>query len=302
MSNFLAGLPVVGSLFDHSDEDAINAVKGNKTLWDNLKTPDLKWKDYDPSAYQYGGDMQAQQIQDDPLIKSAQMSALQKLSGLADTGLSDVDQAGFENARSIGSQVAHGADQAALQNATSRGVAGSGMEFAMREQGAQDAASRAQQAGLQQAADSARQRALYQKTYGDALSSQRSQDFQQSAANTDILNRFNQANTGRRDQISQANTSGSNQAQMYNNQGQINTQQQNYNDQLSKTAGQTGANTGVANAYAAENAANTANRNSNTQLGIQAATMAMGAPPAPTGGKKQMVAGSDDLSKYQDMA
>jgi hypothetical protein len=299
MSNPLAQLPIVGGMFDSSQDDAINAIKGNKGLWDNLKTPDLQWKDYAPTAYQYGGDMQAQQIENDPLIRSAQMSALQKLSGLADTGLSDVDQAGYENARSIGSQVAHGADQAALQNATSRGVAGSGMEFAMREQGAQDAASRAQQAGLQQAADSARQRALYQKTYGDALSSQRGQDFQQSAANTDILNKFNQANTGRRDQVNQANTAGSNQAQMYNNQGQINTQQQNFNNQLSKTGGQTGANGQVANAYAAENAANTAGRNANTGLAISAIA---GMPSGAGGGTKKQLAGTDDLTKYQDMA
>jgi hypothetical protein len=67
------------------------------------------------------------------------------------TGLSAEDQLNFEKARSLGAQQSQQGAQAALQNAAARGVGGSGLEFGMREQANQEAANRAQTAGLEQA-------------------------------------------------------------------------------------------------------------------------------------------------------
>lgn len=259
LDNFMSGLPIVGGLFDDSDQQAIDQLKQNQSIYGNLKTP--TFQNYNPTAYT--PDMaQASTISGDPNVRGQQSNVLMKMAGLADTGLSDVDTAGFERARQLGDQVENQGNAAALQNAQARGIGGSGLEFAMHEQANQDAANRANQSGLQQAADSARQRALYNEAYGNALSGVRGQDFQQNAANAGVLNQFSQYNTGAQNQANLYNTGQSNYAQQYNN----GLQQQGYEDQLQKANGEAGANTSVAGGYAAENAANTSNRNSNTGL------------------------------------
>lgn len=278
MGNVLAKIPLFGGLFDDSQDKAMEQLQKNQQLWGDLQTP--TFDRYTPEQYKYVGDYtpeeaKASTISEDPMIRSAQMSALQKMAGLADVGLSDVDQAGYEKARSMAGQISRSGTAAALQNAQARGVGGSGLEFVMREQAAQDAAQKAQEAGLQQASDSARQRALYQQAYGNALSGVRGQDYNANAANASILNNFNMYNTqagnqaqqynlGQRQKISNANTQQNNQAQQYNNQ----MKQQDYANRSQKVAGQTGANTGMAQGYGAENAANQSERNSLLNAGV----------------------------------
>jgi hypothetical protein len=86
----------------------------------------------------------------------------------------------------------------------------------MRESANQQAAERAQDAGLAQAADSAKQRALYQTAYGNALGQQRQQDHAAASANTGIINRFNEMNTSNRNQTNNANANLRNNAFQYN--------------------------------------------------------------------------------------
>jgi hypothetical protein len=263
MDNFAASLPVIGGMFDDSEENALNELQRNQGLYGSLQLPqfqDYKPVEYDPSM------ASATTISEDPMLRSAQMSALNKMAGLADTGLSAVDQAGFENARQMGNQMAASGTAAALQNAEARGVGGSGLEYAMREAASQGGALRGQQAALQQSSDSARQRALYQQAYGSMLGNVRGQDYNTDAANSGILNQFNQYNTGNRNQASLYNVGQQNYGQQYNND----LRQREYDDQYRKVSGQAGANSGMAQGYAAENAANTANRNSNTSLGAMA--------------------------------
>lgn len=276
MSNILSSIPIIGGLFDDSQEQALEQLRANQQLYGNLQTPDFQT--YTPEQYQVAGSYDPQQAQastisEDPTLRSAQLSALNKMAGLANTGLSDVDQAGFAKAREQADQISHSGTQAALQNAQARGVGGSGLEFVMREQAAQDAAQRAQDAGLSQASQSAQMRALYNQAFGSMAGQVRGQDYNANAANAGILNNFNMYNTqsgnqaqlynlGQQQQVSNANVTQNNQAQQYNNQ----LKQQTYGDQLQKVNGQAGANTGVAQGYAAENAANTSERNSNTGL------------------------------------
>lgn len=293
LTNFLSSIPVVGGLFDDSEQQALDQLAQNKDLFNAIQLPTLN--DYKPEDYQVAGtydplQAQATTVSENPEDRSMQMAALNRMAGLADTGLSDVDNAGFERARSMANQISNSGTAAALQNAQARGVAGSGLEFALREQAGQDAATRAQQAGLDQAAASAQQRALYNQAFGNATSQMRAQDLQPQMANANILNQFAQYNTGAQNQAQQynlqnaqdvanQNTTQANYAQQYNNQ----MAQQNFQNQMQKAGAQAGANTGMAQGYAAQNAANTDARNANTQLGASI----LGMPAGVGGGKRK---------------
>lgn len=242
------------------DSSALNALKQNTDIWGNIVTPDLKWQNYDPTTFNPDAE-QATTIKEDPQLISRQMDALNNLAGLSQNGLSEVDQAGYQKARSEAGQIANQQTGAALENAQARGQSGSGLEFAMREMAGQNASNAAQNSDLQQAADAAKQRALYQQAYGSQLAGQRAQDFQTQGANTNILNQFNQQNTQARNQANYANTQQMNDAQKYNQQGTMNTQQQVFNNAVTRAGGQAAANTGLAQGYAAQDAANTSQQN-----------------------------------------
>jgi hypothetical protein len=255
-------MSILSSIFggDDSYGDVRGIMDDNRRLYDQLKTPD--YQEYVPELYNTESS-NYKLIDGDPRLQSRQEDVLAELAGLKDTGQSDVDAAGFDKARALGDQFAKANTGAAVQDAQNRGVAGSGMEFAMREMGNQGAAERAHTAALEQAADSARQRALYAKMYGDELGSQRNQNYQQSATNTNIINDFNRANTQQRNTVNNANVDTHNSAFQYN-QG---LKDKNFNNQLAKIGGQTGANQGVATAIAAHGAAEQDDRNRLLQLG-----------------------------------
>jgi hypothetical protein len=273
LGSVATGVPIVGGFFDHSDDDALAQLQKNQGLY-NFDLPTLK--EYDPENFKYQGDYRPEsaeyrQVAEDPMLRSAQMSALAKLSGLADNGLSQMDELGYHQAQQLGARDARQGTQAAINNANARGIGGSGLEFAMREMANQGGADRTQEAALQQAADSARQRAQYQMAYGDALSGARDQDYRTNAQNSNIINQFNQMNTQNRNSaqmrnldsrqaIRNANVTQNNQAQLTNND----IRQQGYQNQMERANAQSGANTGMAQGYAAQNASRTSERNANT--------------------------------------
>lgn len=276
LKGLASGIPVIGGMFDDSGDQALEQLKENQRLASLIGLPELK--DYRPEEYGYSGDYTpegaiAEKISEDPELRSQQMAVLKKLSGLADTGLSEVDEQGFNQARKIGARTARAGNAAAMQDARVRGVSGSGLEFAMREMANQDGADRAQDAALAQAAESARSRAMYQTAYGNALSNTRGEDFRAGSANTDIANRFNMENTQNRNLAEQSNlqnrqgvmnlnTGERNDAQKYNNE----MRQNQFSNQMQKYGAQTGANTGMAQGNFAQNAARTSERNANTAL------------------------------------
>jgi hypothetical protein len=278
VSNFLAGLPIVGGLFDDSQDKAQQELAQNKKLYDSLVTPDFK--EYDPERYDLVGtykpeEMTADTINEDPSLKNNEMMTLDRLRGLSETGLSDVDNLGYERARQEAGQISNAGTEAALANATARGVGGSGLEFGMREKASQDAAQREQDMAAQQAAKAAEMRAAYTQAYGGMLGNVRGEDYRTAAANTDILNKFTEANTtnanyaqqynlGQKQGVANANVQNKNQAQQYNND----LDQREYDDQLKKVSGQAGAGQAVAQGYAAENAANKSTQNSLLNAGV----------------------------------
>lgn len=267
---FLQKMPVFGGLLDDSDQQSKDLLAQNQAMYGNLQTPNSQFQKYTPEAYQYDYNpqrYQANTVQEDPSIRNAQLEALQKLSGLSQTGLTAEDQAAFQKARDMSQQQARGGREAALQNAQARGMAGSGMEFALGQMADQGAAGQAQQAGLDQAAQSARQRALYTQAYGQGLQNLRQQDYGVNAGNADILNRFNQMNTNAqneaamgRNQWGMQNAMNRNYAQQYNQGGQRGLSQQDYENQLSRIQGRTGANNAMDKYYAAQGAANAKQR------------------------------------------
>jgi hypothetical protein len=289
----VTSLPLIGGMFDNTDKLAMEQLAKNQALYNNIALPDLKWQDYNPETYTTQ-DAQYQTISEDPMVRSAQLAALSKMAGLANTGLSDEDAAAFQKARAQGNQMSKAGTEAALANAQARGVGGSGLEFAMREAANQQGAERAQSAGLEQAATAARQRALYNQAYAQGMGSMRTQDMNANQANADIINRFNQANTAQRNSANFANVDMRNQAQMTNNQGKRDVAQQNFNNQLQRAGGQAQANTGMAGGYAAQNAANTAERNRMTDIAMQIAMSGAGGG----GGKKMAGQSNKDYSGY----
>ena len=257
---------------DGSGDEIERLMQENKRLYGDIALPELEFNEYTPEAL-LNESMKGELVNEDPLIKQAQMKALERMAGLAETGFSDVDQANLMNAQDQASGMARQNRDAVLQNAQARGVAGGGLEFALKEMANQEASERARKSGMEGAAETARMRAMQQQAYQNALSGQRSQDFQSNAKNTDILNQFNQMNTQNRNAANQYNVANRNTAQTYNNEMKNQIAQNQFNNQITKVGGQAGANQGVANAVAAKDAANASNMN--TLIG-SAATMGAG--------------------------
>lgn len=273
----VAGL--IGSGDDSDSNAAMAALQQNRDIYGSINAP--QYSPLNPDLYQVAGQYDpkmasANTISEDPSTRNAQLSVLGKMAGLADTGLSDVDQQGYQHAQEMGNQVAKGGTDAAIANAAQRGVGGSGMEFAMREMANQGGAQRANEAGLGQAADSARMRAMYTQAYGQGLSGLRGEDYRAGAGNANILNQFNMANTGAANDaqkynlgnaqaVGNANVGQRNYAHQYNND----LGQREFQDKMAIAGGASGANNNLAQGYAAKDAASTSNTNSNMALAAQ---------------------------------
>lgn len=230
---------------DKGFEEALALAKKNRDLYETLDLPSYsqmipELMNYESANYQLA--------QDDPVSKSMQLEALARMKGLSEEGLSGVDDAAFFRARQMGDQMAKAKTDAAIQNAQMRGVAGGGQEFAMREQAAQEAAQRAQEAGLARAQAAAQQRAQYLNAYANQAAGARDQDYRTNAGNADVINRFNMANTQGRNQANQANVNAKNNAFMYNE----GLKDKNYNNQLGRVDRLTGMNNKEGEIRAAE--------------------------------------------------
>ncbi len=220
---------------DKGFDAARRALDSNRQLYDAIDLPE--YDEMVPELYNTES-ANYELTNEDPVVRSMQLQALAKMGDLSETGLSEMDQAGFARARSMGDQVARSKTDAAIGDAQVRGVAGGGQEFAMREQASQAAAQRAQEAALAQAQASAQQRQMALSAYANQVSGARDQNYRAGAANTDIINRFNQANTSARNATGAANVGQKNEAWQYN-QG---LKDKNYNNQLGMADRKSGFN------------------------------------------------------------
>ena len=96
--------------------------------------------------------IEGKQVEIDPELRRKQMAALEALQAISDGRIESQGEAQRQAARMQSEQVAAGRDAAIQQQMSSRGVGGSGMEFALRGQSGQEAANRAGQMGMQGAA------------------------------------------------------------------------------------------------------------------------------------------------------
>jgi len=257
MANVLSKIPFIGGLFDDSEDQLIAALEKARQEFEGIEVPDIEFQQYDPEM------ATAAQITEDPAVRAKQMALLDQMGRASETGMTDADIASYELATQRAQRGARQAHEALINEAKRRGVSGGGMEFALRERANQDAMTRAADANLQQAADSARQRALYTQMYGGALGDVRAADYKPLAQNVEATNQFNLANTAARNLGQQFNI---------NNRQQV--QQSNFQNKMAKAAGVSGGYKDQAGGYGAVNAANTAQRQGLEQL-IAAAGLGM---------------------------
>jgi hypothetical protein len=220
---------------DSGFSEANRNIAKNRALLEGIELPE--YEEFNPELYNYES-ANFETLSEDPVLRSQQLSILNKMAGLSETGLTDVDAAGFDKARELGNQEARAGRESALRDAQMRGVGGSGLEFALREAGNQSGAEMARKSGMDQAAETAKSRAAYIKAFGDMTGQVRDQDYRTENANKGIINQFNMANTQGRNAANQNNVDSRNSAFQYNQ----NLKDKNFNNQMSRATGQMNLN------------------------------------------------------------
>lgn len=151
-------------------EDAA-AADANRAYWDEINAPSVE------------------DLRGDPTLRQAQMDALDQMAEWSRGGLTGADRATMESARGRDSQQAQAQRMALEQQAQARGIGGSGLDFAMRQQADQGAQQRSSDRDAQMMA-AAQQRALQATQQRAQLGSQtRQQDA------SDVTGAFDSATT-----------------------------------------------------------------------------------------------------------
>jgi len=211
-----------------------------------------------------------EQVSTDPRLRQAQMNALSQLEGVAQSGLTVGDRGDLQRIQGEAAAAEKGQRDAILQNAQSRGVAGSGMELASQMMAQQQGANRASQQGFD-VAKQAQARALEAMLQSGNLGGQiRTQDFGEQSKLAEARDAISRFNTQNKQAVNMANVDARNAAQLRNvnmaqdvaNRGQdTQNQERLYNagnvkdkftQQLQKATGQAGVDQA---ASAAANAA-----------------------------------------------
>lgn len=157
-----------------------------------------------------------EQVKTDPRLREAQMKALSQLEGVADGGLTVGDRGDLQRIQGEMAAAEKGQRDAILQNAQSRGVAGSGMELASQLMAQQGSAGRASQQGFD-VAKQAQARALEAMLQSGQLGgSIRSQDFGEQSKLAEARDAISKFNTQNKQAVNMANVDARNAAQLRN--------------------------------------------------------------------------------------
>ena len=228
----------------------------------------------DPSAME--------SIQTDPMMKQAQMEALNELRGIGQSGgLNAQSKSRLARIAMDEDSQAKGRNDAIMSNMQSRGISGSGLEMANRMQNQQNAASNKSMRDMDVAA-LAEQQALQAIMQSGQLGGQmQQQDFNQQSqvANAqDAISRFNSQNRQQQNNLNVANRNNAQSANLVNaqnlsnqnvgtrNQEQIgnkNLLQQEFNNQVTRRGGQQ-QNANLNAQIAGQNSAGSANAQNQT--------------------------------------
>lgn len=197
-----------------------------------------------------------EQIQEDPRLKAAQLSALESMTGLAEQGLGAEDVAAFNELRRRAAAQAEAQRATALQQMQERGTLDSGIAAQAQLQAGQQASNLlAQQAESQAAQAAAARRAAIgqQANMAAQMQGQGLQLAGQKASAKDVINQFNvqnkqsvaARNLAERQRIAEAGTATRNQQQMYN----AGLLQQQFQNEMAKATGQGAATSNLAGQY-----------------------------------------------------
>jgi len=193
----------------------------------------------------------------DPRLRQAQMSALEQISGLADQGLGAEDRAAFNELRRSAGAQAQAQAQSVLQNAAAQGTLSSGGALAAQLAAGQASADRMSQEGDRLAANAAAARRQALMSKADMASQMSNQDFQRQSAAAQARDAISQFNTQNRQNVAGTNlanrqsianqgTATRNQQEMYN-KGLI---QQDFQNRMAKAGGVNQATGNLANTFA----------------------------------------------------
>lgn len=267
------GSSVIGGIANkNAANKAANTAATNANRFLNIQDPDYEYEKLALDKLQNAGLLKPQtenavsqnptafnDLQTDPRLKNAELSALGQLSSISnERGLDAGSLAKLAQAQESNAAAARGARDANLQNAAQRGVAGSGLEFVSNQLADQGAANQNALSGVNAAADAnARQMAALSGLSNLSTTAQ-SNDFNQQAqvakardainnfnasalqhvgdVNTQNQNAANQYNVSNAQRLSDANTAMANTQQEYNKQ----LEQQKFNNTLAKTQGAAG--------------------------------------------------------------
>jgi hypothetical protein len=214
-------------------------------------------------------------IATDPVLRQAQLNALSRLQGIGEAGgMTGEDRARLMQIESETNANLKGNQDAIMQNLAARGMGGGMTEMVNRQLGAQAAANRQAQLGMDVKAQAERRALEALMQSGGMAGQMQGQDFSQAASKAqaqDAISKFNamnqqqvlanqigaknqaqQYNVGMQQGVAGQNTGVRNQAQQYN----LNLPQQQYENQMAKYGMQTGIAGQIAQGNAAQNAAN----------------------------------------------
>lgn len=282
-----------------NQQDEANKAAGTaRRVWGEVKAPDLKellfnqyaqQENLSPStetAEQLAMQDQLQNVQTDPRLRNAQMSALETMQQIGQGGFTPEQRSQLQSMRQQTEADNTSRLQQLLQQQDARGVGSSDMGLSMRALEAQSAANRqatnvsnTAATGFKQALDAMNssgqmagqmENTQYnqQSALAAALRAREAQNFQQRAdvqqRNIGAQNVAQQFNLQQKQDISNRNTDIKNQNQMYNDNQRL---QQMFANDATIAGGKTGANQAAANTYSA-NAANTAAAGATTAKGL----------------------------------
>lgn len=292
-----------------------------------IQIPDIEAQKIDPRLMEYIGNYQAGQegaigmnpssmegVSTDPRLADAQMSALDLLSQMGETGLLPGEEAALRQSRRGSAQEAQAKSAQLLDEFARRGMGGSGAELASRLQASQSSADRMSQESdriLQMAQERALSAIGQQgnlagqirnQSFGEQSDVARAQDAinqfntanQQNVQQRNVAstNQANQRNLGEQQRIAEGRTAQQNMADQYNKE----LQQQQFGNRMNLAAGRAGQFTGSADA-ASKQAGQTADMWAGIGRGVGTGVAAYNQQPAakPTGFTKQE---EDDFLNY----
>lgn len=172
--------------------------------------------DFAPTMYGTPEAAQYRTISVDPRTRDIAMSALQRMQGFADQAATSQEALGRTGAINDANSLAGQREGAIAAAAQRRGQGGSGLEYVLRNQAAQDGAMRAQTGGLEAAQQAALQRLMGTQATMAGAQALRGQDIGLESQNAAIINAFNMANTNARNATNTANTNLANAAGLRN--------------------------------------------------------------------------------------